>query len=422
MANTFQVLLSATTGHNLTVTANSLMLGYNSADHNVQFSDGTSIYTLTFPGAQGDIPVATAAGTLGLVSANSTATQKMLTMTSGVGAWSTIPASGTGTVTSVGVGTPAFMTATGGPVTGSGTITLAFNNQNAGLVFAGPATGTAGPVTFTSTVGGLTFAAAPTLSTITLGSVLFAGTAGIVAADSTNLFWDNTNKRLGVGTASPNNPLDVRSSANDRDMLRVQSTAANGYSSIGFFNNSGTQKGGFGYGNASAIANLASRVYFYSTGSDLAFSRDQGSTICMLIQGSTGNLGVGITSPTAVIHLKSGTATASTAPLKFTSGTNLTTAEAGAVEYDGTHLFATPTGTLRERMMTGWGAGGTLTAGLTTTITDTRAKTTSTIFLQATSVAFTALAAYVSTKSNGSFVITTLSAAGTETFDYLIVN
>lgn len=39
--------------------------------------------------------------------------------------------------------------------------------------------------------------------------------------------------------------------------------------------------------------------------------------------------------------LSAGTAAAGTAPLKFTSGTNLTAAEAGAVEYDGTHLFYT---------------------------------------------------------------------------------
>jgi VCBS repeat-containing protein len=39
--------------------------------------------------------------------------------------------------------------------------------------------------------------------------------------------------------------------------------------------------------------------------------------------------------------LDAGTATAATAPLKFTSGTNLTTPEAGAVEFDGTNYFAT---------------------------------------------------------------------------------
>ena len=60
-----------------------------------------------------------------------------------------------------------------------------------------------------------------------------------------------------------------------------------------------------------------------------------------LVMLGTGNVGIGTTVPTAVLHLKAGTATASTAPLKLTSGTVLTTSEAGAVEYDGTHLYFT---------------------------------------------------------------------------------
>jgi hypothetical protein len=54
---------------------------------------------------------------------------------------------------------------------------------------------------------------------------------------------------------------------------------------------------------------------------------------------TSGRLGIGAT-PSAVLTLKAGTATASTAPLKFTSGTNLTTAEAGVIEYDGTAFYA----------------------------------------------------------------------------------
>lgn len=46
-----------------------------------------------------------------------------------------------------------------------------------------------------------------------------------------------------------------------------------------------------------------------------------------------GNVGIGETTPTAVLHLKAGTATASTAPLKFTAGTLLTTPELGTFEY-----------------------------------------------------------------------------------------
>lgn len=54
---------------------------------------------------------------------------------------------------------------------------------------------------------------------------------------------------------------------------------------------------------------------------------------------SAGRFGIGQTSPTALIHLKAGTAAASTAPIKLTSGTNLTVVENGTFEYDGTNLY-----------------------------------------------------------------------------------
>ena len=57
----------------------------------------------------------------------------------------------------------------------------------------------------------------------------------------------------------------------------------------------------------------------------------------------------GTTTPTARIHLAAGTATAGTAPLKFTSGTSLTTAVAGTVEFTTDDLFFTiTTGTARK--------------------------------------------------------------------------
>ncbi len=55
----------------------------------------------------------------------------------------------------------------------------------------------------------------------------------------------------------------------------------------------------------------------------------------------TGKLGVGVAVPTAILHLKAGTATAGTAPLKINSGTVLGTTEGGAIENDGTHLYYT---------------------------------------------------------------------------------
>ena len=46
-----------------------------------------------------------------------------------------------------------------------------------------------------------------------------------------------------------------------------------------------------------------------------------------------GHVGIGTDSPTALLQLGAGTATAGTAPLKFTSGTLLTTPEVGAIEF-----------------------------------------------------------------------------------------
>ncbi len=56
---------------------------------------------------------------------------------------------------------------------------------------------------------------------------------------------------------------------------------------------------------------------------------------------AAGNIGIGVVSPTARLHLAAGTATANTAPLKFTTGTALTTPEDGSVEYHSSHLYFT---------------------------------------------------------------------------------
>ena len=41
------------------------------------------------------------------------------------------------------------------------------------------------------------------------GSVFFAGSDGIPTQDNDQLFWDNNNKRLGIGTSTPSQSLDV---------------------------------------------------------------------------------------------------------------------------------------------------------------------------------------------------------------------
>ena len=97
-----------------------------------------------------------------------------------------------------------------------------------------------------------------------------------------------------------------------------------------------------------------------------------------IIVRSTGNIGLTEQNPTATLHIRAGTATAGSAPLKFTVGRNLTTPEKGAIEYDGTDLYFTPD-TTRKLLLKGLKNTASLdfpsisarsSAELTVTVTD----------------------------------------------------
>lgn len=72
---------------------------------------------------------------------------------------------------------------------------------------------------------------------------------------------------------------------------------------------------------------------------------------------NAGHVGIGVTTVTAMLHLMAGTATAGTAPIKFTSGPLLTTPEAGAQEFLTDDFFATiTTGAARKAFVLDDGA------------------------------------------------------------------
>lgn len=48
-----------------------------------------------------------------------------------------------------------------------------------------------------------------TSTSFTTGSIVYAGASGIYSQNNSNLFWDNTNTRIGIGTASPASTFDV---------------------------------------------------------------------------------------------------------------------------------------------------------------------------------------------------------------------
>jgi hypothetical protein len=64
-------------------------------------------------------------------------------------------------------------------------------------------------------------------------------------------------------------------------------------------------------------------------------------------------VGASGTSPTALIHILGGTTSANSAPIKLTSGTSMSTAEAGSFEYTTPQLFFTNGGAQRQELFQG---------------------------------------------------------------------
>lgn len=62
-----------------------------------------------------------------------------------------------------------------------------------------------------------------TATGFTTGSVVFAAASGVYAQDNAQFFWDDTNNRLGIGTASPSTKLDVNGNTNITGTLTASS-------------------------------------------------------------------------------------------------------------------------------------------------------------------------------------------------------
>jgi hypothetical protein len=88
--------------------------------------------------------------------------------------------------------------------------------------------------------------------------------------------------------------------------------------------------------------------YNIDSSNTLNITTTTGDTSYYFLRGN--KFGIGINA-TARLHVVGGTATANTAPIKFTAGTNLTTPEAGTIEFDGNSLFFT-TGSTRSTILT----------------------------------------------------------------------
>jgi len=146
---------------------------------------------------------------------------------------------------------------------------------------------------------------------------------------------------------------------------------------------SGNVMVGYNAGKQASQTAVSNKLYIDNSNTATPLLYGDFSTDTLQINGK---LGVGI-APTAVLHLKAGTAAAATAPMKLTAGTLMTTAEIGAVEYDGTKAYITLGDAVRREIMVGHSGttasigGGALVAGACTSAatTVTGAATTMTV-------------------------------------------
>ncbi len=115
-------------------------------------------------------------------------------------------------------------------VNGKGLITAA--GTSAVVAPAGTLTGTtlasnilSSSLTSLGTLGNLTVTNAPTFSFLTQGSIPFAGASGLLSQNNSQLFWDNAHNRLGIGTTTPIDPLDVYGNIGTQGICTLASTA-----------------------------------------------------------------------------------------------------------------------------------------------------------------------------------------------------
>lgn len=114
-----------------------------------------------------------------------------------------------------------------------------------------------------------------TVTSGTTGSLLFVGSGPVLAQDNANLFWDDTNNRLGIGTTTPAAPLQIGTTSTGEKLLVYNDGSGNRWGfgiQTGYMQLIGgtIQVGGGNAGSFTAYATFTSSGLFVGGGASSA--------------------------------------------------------------------------------------------------------------------------------------------------------
>ncbi|MFA5132027.1 MAG: hypothetical protein WC444_01720 [Candidatus Paceibacterota bacterium] len=215
--------------------------------------------------------------------------------------------------------TLASLFSTNATITNASTTNLSATGATLTNAFVGGLTTTNASTTNVTTSGDSYFSA------LTSGSIPFISTGGKLSQNNANFFWDNTNTRLGIGTATPASIVDIYGT----DALRlpvgttVQRPSLAGTGQVRY-NVTTHQFEGYGdnavWQGLGGVINPAQTTYITAGVDD--YLRFVTSSVERMTIASNGNVGVGTTSPIAMLSVMASSTSLASPFISFNSTTS----------------------------------------------------------------------------------------------------